>query len=68
MDHGATRVMPAERADCCTVCGSTDLMACYGMAFGGLGPYVVCESCDEVVCKQLNEPGTCLQSLEPSDG
>lgn len=53
-----------EDADHCPVCGSTDLLACYGMAFGGLGPYVVCESCDEVIYKELKEPGQCLHALE----
>lgn len=28
-------MMPAEEAGRCPVCGSNNLMACYGLAFGG---------------------------------
>ena len=59
-------MMPLEEAGKCAVCGSKNLMVCYGIAFGGLGPYVICEDCDEVVCKHVIEPGLCLSALDPS--
>ncbi len=58
--------MPVE-ALCCSVCGSKNLMACYGLAFGGLGPYEVCEDCDTVVSKHVTELGLCLHGLEAPD-
>jgi hypothetical protein len=50
----------------CSVCGSRNLMACYGIAFGGLGPYEVCEDCDEVIYKHVKETGLCFNTLDPS--
>ena len=71
-------MMTPEESGKCPVCGYRNLMACYGIAFGGfptplasegaggpgLGPYEVCEDCDEVVCKHVTEPGQCLHGLE----
>ena len=45
-----------EEAGRCPCCGSRNRMACYGIAFGGLGPYEICEDCDEVVCKHVTAP------------
>ena len=60
--------MNEESADKCPICCSRNLMACYGLAFGGLGGYVICEDCDEVICKELCEEGQCLHALEPRGG
>ncbi len=57
-------MMTPEESGKCPVCGSRNLMACYGLAFGGLGPYEVCEDCDEVVCKHVTVAGLCLQGME----
>ena len=57
-------MMSIEEAGRCPVCSSRNLMVCYGLAFGGLGPYEVCEDCDEVVCKHVTEQGQCLHGLE----
>ena len=71
-------MMFAEESGRCPVCSSRSLMVCYGLAFGGfptplasegagdpgLGPYEVCEDCDEVVYKHVIEPGHCLHGLE----
>ena len=58
-------MIPPEEAGRCSVCGSQHLMHCYGIAFGGLGPYVVCEECDTVVYKHVQERGLCLHGLDP---
>lgn len=52
----------------CPVCGSRNLMQCYGLAMGGFGPYEVCEDCDEVVYKHVTLPGTCLHGLQEMEG
>ena len=57
----------AEESEC-PVCGSRNLMHCYGIAFGGLGSYTVCEDCDEVICKHVTLPGQCLHGLETGTG
>lgn len=58
-------MMLTEEAGRCPVCSSRNLMACYGLAFGGIGPYEVCEDCDEVVCKHVTLPGLCFNALDP---
>ena len=38
-------------------------MYCYGLAFGGLGPYAVCEDCDTVISKHVTGQGQCLHDV-----
>lgn len=54
--------------EACPLCGSTSTFVCYGLALGGLGPYEVCEGCDAVIWKQVNEPGQCLHGLDSPSG
>lgn len=41
----------------CPECGAGQLFASYGVAGGGIGPYVLCLACGEIVLKAIEEGG-----------
>ncbi len=41
----------------CPRCGSRHLHASHGLAGGGVGPYIVCLGCGEIVLKGIEDGG-----------